>query len=65
MAQTKDAKKKRNEQITEVFMAQIIGYIIAFALGAFFGLVITCCFVAASQEDERLEKLNKHSPDSE
>ncbi len=46
-------------------MAQIIGYIIAFALGAFFGLVMTCCFVVASQEDERLEKLDKHSQDSE
>ncbi len=46
-------------------MTQIIGYIIAFALGAFFGLVMTCCLVVASQEDERLEKLDKHSQDSE
>ncbi len=43
----------------------IIGYIIAFALGAFFGLVMTCCFVAASQADERLEKLDKNNTDSE
>lgn len=31
----------------------MLGKIICFAGGAIFGLVITCCFVAAGKDDER------------
>lgn len=32
--------------------------LLAFSAGAIFGVVIMCCFIAAGQEDKRLEKLD-------
>ena len=32
--------------------------ILAFIAGGAFGVVMMCCFIVASQEDERLEKLD-------
>ena len=31
----------------------MLGKVLCFAAGAVFGLVITCCFVVAGQDDER------------
>lgn len=31
----------------------MLGKVLCFAVGAVFGLVITCCFVAAGKADER------------
>lgn len=33
----------------------MLGKILCFLGGAIFGLVITCCFVAAGKDDERAE----------
>lgn len=35
----------------------------AFIAGSIFGLGIMCCFIVASEEDKRLEKLNTQDAD--
>ena len=39
--------------------------ILSFIAGGLFGVTMMCCFVVASQEDERLEKLNTDEADYE
>lgn len=41
-----------------------LGLILAFISGGLFGIVSMCCFVVASKEDERMEKLNTEDADS-
>lgn len=37
--------------------------IFAFIAGGLFGISMMCCFIAASEEDKRLEKLNTQDAD--
>lgn len=46
-------------------MTSIIVGIIAFAIGAFFGVAMMCCFFVASESDKRLEKLNNEQADKD
>lgn len=39
--------------------------LLAFIAGGTFGVVMMCCFIVASEEDKRLEKLNIQDADSE
>ncbi len=39
--------------------------ILAFIAGGTFGVVMMCCFIVASQEDERLEKLDTDNAEHE
>ena len=34
----------------------MVAGIIGFAIGAIFGVVMICCFVVASEEDDQMEK---------
>ena len=38
--------------------------LLAFIAGGTFGVVMMCCFIVASEEDKRLEKLNTDDADS-
>lgn len=39
--------------------------ILSFIAGGLFGVIMMCCFIVASEEDDRLEKLNTDNADSE
>ncbi len=36
----------------------MIGFIIGLFIGAFFGVVVMCCCVAASRADEEMERID-------
>lgn len=38
--------------------------ILSFIAGGLFGVITMCCFIVASEEDDRLEKLNTNNADS-
>ena len=48
------ASKARNGEINMTWLWIILSFI----TGGIFGVVMMCCFIVASEEDKRLEKLN-------